>query len=213
MPSGKEILNFMIAESQPYGFEYVRDMQPIRVSVDRRVIYTNEEFLTEVIRKLAKAGLDWKQIMRKNTKHEKTREKYLKWTLKWLVGATDHGWLASFLTDVVIDKIHFANDKDFQKWLCLDSRHVYKDTAKRLEKRFPILSSRPHSLYTQATYWVSIEAITLEEAVSLHSERADYIMELSQLFDQIKSEDDLSWAYSKALKIFFTSFGSVRDQN
>jgi len=196
----------MIKESQPHKFEYVWDMQPIRVSVDRRVIYVSEEFLIKVIKKLPRAGLDWKQIMRKNIKHEKAHEKYLKWNLKWRVGATEHGWLASFLTDVIIDKIHFANDKDFQKWLCLDSRHVYEDTTRRLQKRFPTLSSRPHFLYTQAAYWTSIGAITLEEAVSLYPEQAVYIMELSRLFDEIKSEDDLEWAYARALKIYLANF-------
>lgn len=208
-PSQKEIFDFMIEESRPFGFEYVRDMQPIRVSVDRRAIYVNEEFLIKVIGKLARAGLDWKQIMRKNIKHEKAHERYLKWNVGWGVSATEHGWLASYLTDIVIDKIHFANDKVFQRWLHLDSRHVYEDTARELWKRFPSLSSRPHFLYNQAAYWTSTGAITLEEAVDLYPERACYIMEMSHLFDGIKSEEDLKWAYSKALRIYFASFGST----
>ena len=213
IPSREEIFNFMDSESRPYKFEYVREMQPIRVSADRRVIYVNEEFLIKVISKLVRVGLDWKQIMRKNIKHEKAHERYLKWNLRWGVNATEYGWLASYLTDIVIDKIHFANDEDYQNWLHLDSRHVYKDTARELYKRFPTLCSRPHFLYNQAAYWVSIEAITLVEAVDLYPEKACYIMEMSQLFNMIKSEEDLKMAYSKALRIYLASFGDARSQN
>lgn len=209
MPSQKEIFDFLVEESHPYRFEFVPDMQPMRVSVEERIIYANADFMVKVVGKIVGAGLDWKQIMKKNIKHEKTHERYLKWNVKWGVGATAHGWLASFLTDIVIDRIHFRCDKDFQKWLHLDSRHVYEDTARRLEKRFPNLSSRPHFLYTQAAYWISIKAITLEEAVSLYPERVLYIMELSQLFDEIKSEGDLEWAYPKALRIYFANFKTL----
>jgi len=205
-PSRKEIFDFMIGESRPYGFEYVRDMQPIRVSVDRRAIYVNEEFLIKVIRKLARAGLDWKQVMRKNIKHEKAHERYLKWNLRWGVSATEHGWLASYLTDIVIDKMHFASDKDFQKWLILDSRHVYEDTAGELWKRFPTLSSRPHFLYNQAAYWVAIGAITLDEAADAYPEKADYITEMFQLFNKIEREEDLEWAFPKAKEIYRDHF-------
>jgi hypothetical protein len=206
-PSRKEIFDFMIREAQPYRFEYVERMEPLRVNVERKTIYVNEKVLINVIRDLTRAGHDWKEIMRKNIKHEKAHEKYFKWNLKWGVGGTQHGWLASYLTDIVIDRIHFADDMNYQKWLLQDSRQAYKDIGKELWKLFPALLSRPHFLYNQAAYWIAIRAITLEEAVDIYPEKVNYIIDMSRLFDSIKSEEDLEWAYSKALRIYLGSFG------
>jgi hypothetical protein len=209
-PSRKEIFDFMIREAQPYRFEYVEHMEPLRVNVERKTIYVNEKVLISVIKELTRAGLDWKEIMRKNIKHEKAHEKYFKWNLKWRVGGAEHGWLASYLTDIAIDRIHFANDKNYQKWLLQDSRQAYKDIGKELRKLFPTLSSRPHFLYNQAAYWIAIRAITLEEAVDIYPEKANYVTDMSRLFDSIKSEEDLEWAYSKALRIYLGSFGDAQ---
>jgi hypothetical protein len=196
----------MSAQSYPYKFEYVKDMQPLRVSVERKVIYVNEDALMEVIRKLVRNGLDWKQVMKKNIRHEKAHEKYFKWNLKWGVGARQYGWLASYLTDIVIDKLHFGNDSDHQKWLIADSRHAFKDIKKDLSTTFRTLESRPHFLYNQAAYWITIGAITLDEAVSLYAEKTIYIMEMSQLFSKIKKEEDLDWAFAQARIIYFENF-------
>ncbi len=210
MPSRKEIFDFMIREAQPYRFEYVERMEPLRVNVERKTIYVNEKVLIDVIKGLTRAGLDWNEIMRKNIKHEKAHEKYFKWNLKWKVGGAEHGWLASYLTDIVIDRIHFADDMNYQEWLLQDSRQAYKDIGKELWKLFPALRLRPHFLYNQAAYWIAIRAITLEEAVDIYPEKTNYIIDMSRLFESIKSEEDLEWAYSKALRIYLGSFGDAQ---
>jgi hypothetical protein len=196
----------MIREAYPYRFEYVKDMQPLRVSIERRVIYVNEEVLMSVVEDLVKAGLDWKEVMRKNLQHEKAHEKFFKWNRKWGVGAQDYGWLASYLTDIVIDKIHFAKDSNYRKWLLADSRHAFKSISKEIWDLFPTVASRAHFLYNQAAYWVAIGAITLDEAADLYPEKADYITEMSQLFNKIKNEEDLEWAFPKAKEIYLKHF-------
>jgi len=55
--------------------------------------------------------------MRKNLQHERAHEKFFKWNLKWAaLGGTaeSYGWLASYLTDIVIDKIYYAKDGNYQ---------------------------------------------------------------------------------------------------
>jgi len=192
----------MSKESKPYKFEYVKDPQPLRVSIDRKTIYVNREVLMNVIKGLVKAGLDWKGIMRKNLTHEKAHEQYYKWNLKWGVAATEYGWLASYLTDIVIDKIHLKDNARYQKWLLADSRHAFETTRKDIWSLFPTVAMRPHFLYNQAAYWVTIGAITLDEATNLYPERADYIIEMSELFKRIKSEEDLEWAFPEAKGIY-----------
>jgi DNA repair photolyase len=108
---------------------------------------------------------------------------------------------------IVIDKIYYANDSQYQKWLVADSRHAFNVTKRDLWKLFPNLHNRPPFLYNQAAYWVAIGAITLEEAIGLYPEKADYIIELSQLFQKIKSEKDLEWAFPQAKALFFKHFG------
>ena len=63
---------------------------------------------------------------------------------------------------------------------------------KDLSNDFPDPASRPHFLYNQAAYWVAIDAITLDEALDLYPEKADYILELSLLFKKIKKEHVVS---------------------
>jgi hypothetical protein len=210
MPSREEIFEFMSRESQPYKFEYVEEVQPLRVNVEKKVIYVNEEVLLSVVRELINDGLDWKEIMRKNLKHEKAHEKFYEWNLKWALSGyrtESYGWLTSYLTDIVIDKIYYANDSHYQKWLIADSRHAFKVTKRDLWKLFPNPNNRPPFLYNQAAYWIAIGAITLEEAAEAYPEKADYIAELSQLFKRIESEKDLEWAFPQAKALFFKHFG------
>ena len=210
MPSRKEVFKFMTKESQPYKFEYVKEKQPLRVNVGKKVIYVNEQVLLSVIKDIINAGLDWKEVMRKNLKHEKAHEKFFEWNLKWASSggrAESYGWLASYLTDIVIDKLYYANDSQYQKWLIADSRHAFNITKRDLWELFPNPHNRPPFLYNQAAYWVAIGAITLEEATELYPEKADYIIELSQLFSRIKSEKDLEWAFPQAKALFFKHFG------
>jgi len=201
-PSRKEVVQFMVEEACPYRFEYVKDSQPLRVSIERKTIYVNEDVLMNVVEDLVKAGLDWKEVMRKNLQHEKAHEKFFKWNRKWGVGAEYYGWLASYLTDIVIDKIYFAKDNNYQKWLLADSRHAFESISKEIWSLFPTVTSRPHFLYNQAAYWVAMGAVTSDEASDLYPEKADYITEISQLFNDIKSEEDLEWVFPEAKRIY-----------
>ena len=207
IPSRKQVFDFVIAQSHPYRFEYVKDMQPLRVSVERKVIYVNEKVLMDVIRRLVRDRLDWKEIMRKNIQHEKAHEIFFKWNIKWGAGATDYGWLPSYLTDIVIDRIYFAKDARYQKALIADSRHAFKEIKNDIWNIFPTVSSRAHFLYNQAAYWVTIGAITLDEAADLYPEKIDYLVEMSKLFSKIRNEDDLEWAFPQAKMIYFRSLG------
>jgi len=206
IPSPKEVWKFMVKESKPYTFEFAKDIQPLRVNVERKIIYVNKKVLMNVIADLVKHDLDWKEIMRKNLLHEKAHEKYQKWIYKWRVGAADYGWLASYLVDIVIDKIQFKDDERYQKWLLIDSRHAFEDIKRDIWKLFPRVSDRPHFLYNQAAYWVATGAMTLDEVADLYPEKADYIVEMSQLFSRIKSENDLEWAFPQAKRIYFKNF-------
>jgi hypothetical protein len=208
-PSDNELWKFMRKQSKPYKFEFARDIQPLRVSVERKIIYINKEVLTTVIAELVKHGLDWKEIMRKNLLHEKTHEKYQKWIYKWGVGAVSYGWLPSYLIDIVIDKIHFKDDERYQKWLLADSRHAFKDIKKNLRKLFPRVPDRPHFLYNQAACWVATDAVTLDEVANLYPEKADYIVQMSRLFDRIKNEQDLEWAFPQAKRFYLENFKKV----
>ena len=67
---------------------------------------------------------------------------------------------------------------------------------------------RPHFLYNQAAYWVTIGAITLDEATNLYPEMADYIVEIAELFKKIKSEQDLEWVFPKAKGIYLKRIAS-----
>jgi hypothetical protein len=209
IPSRKQVLDFVIAQSQPYRFEYVKDIQPLRVSVERKVIYVNEKVLMDVISGLVKAGLDWKEIMWKNIQHEKAHETFFKWNIKWGASATNYGWLPSYLTDVVIDRIYFAKDARYQKALIADCRHAFKEIKHDIWNIFPTVSSRAHFLYNQAAYWVTICAITLDEAAELYPEKIDYIVQMSQLFSKISNENDLEWAFPQAKVIYIKSFGKT----
>lgn len=208
MPSKKEVWKFMFKESKPYKFEYVKEIQPLRVSIERKTVYVNEDVLIKVIRRLVETGLDWKKIMRKNLMHEKAHKRYFKWNQRWGVAASKYGWLASYLTDIIIDKIHFGDNAWYQKWLLADSRHAFETMRKDIWDIFPTVASRPDVLYTQASYWVAMGAITLDEAANLYSEKADYIVELSEMFKKIKSEQDLEWAFPKAKRIYLKRFSS-----
>jgi len=196
----------MVREAYPYKFKYVTDVQPLRVNVQNRVIYVNEEVLMNVVRDLVEAGLDWREIMSKNLRHEKAHEKFFKWNVKWGVGAEEYGWLTSYLTDIVIDKIYFANDGEYQRSLLADCRHAFEKTQRGLLRLFPIVSLRPHFLYNQAAYWIAVGAVKLEEAVKLYPERADYIMRMADLFSRIKCEEDLEWAFPEAKRIYLKEF-------
>lgn len=209
MPSRKEIFKFMVREARPFKFEYVKDNQPLRVSVERRTIYINENVLLTTIKQLVEAGLNWKEVMRKNLQHEKAHEKFFKWNLKWAAsgaGAESYGWLASYLTDYVIDRIYYAKDENYQKWLLADSRHTFESLRKEIWDLFPTVDLRPHFLYNQAAYWVAIGAITLDEALKLYPEKTTYIMELLQLLKRIKSEQDLEWAFTEAKRLYLKHF-------
>lgn len=202
IPSEEEVLEFMREESKPYRFEYAEDVQPLRISIERKTIYVNEDVLMNAIRSLVEDNLDWKEIMRKNLMHEKAHERYNKWNLRWNVPATKYGWLISFLIDAVIDNVHFKDNVRYQKWLRLDSRRAFKTVKNRLWNRFPLVAARPHSLYNQAAYWIAIGAITLDEAIDLYPEKADYIVEMSELFKRIKCEEDLEQAFLEAKRIY-----------
>jgi hypothetical protein len=206
VPSRKEVSQFMVQESHPYRFEYVKDIQPLRVSIERKTIYVNEDVMMDVVEELVKATIDWKEVMRKNLLHEKAHEKFFKWNRKWGVAAEDCGWLASYLTDIVIDKIHFAENSNYRKWLLADSRHAFESISKEIWNLFPTVTSRARFLYNQAAYWVSIGAITVDEAADLYAEKADYIVEMLQLFNKIKTEEDLEWAFPKAKEIYTKHF-------
>ena len=208
VPSHEEVWAFLSQESKPYKFEYVKAVQPLRISIERKTIYVNKRVLMNSIRSLVADGLDWKEIMRKDLMHEKAHELYFKWNVKWNIPAIKYGWLTSFLIDFVIDKVHFRENARYQKLLLLDSCRAFKTMKNHLWNRFPLIDTRPHSLYNQAAYWVAIGATRLSEAVDLYPEKADYIVELSELFRQIKSEKDLGWAFLHAKKIYFEMIAS-----
>jgi len=201
-PSHEEVRRFMTEESKPYRFEFVKEVQPLRISIERRVIYVNKEVLMKVIKDTVKAGLDWKEVMRTTLKHEKAHERFHKWILKWMVPVAEYGWIPSFLIDIIIDKIHFKDDVRYQRWLRAEARRAFETTQRDIWSLFPEVAMRPHFLYNQAAYWVAMGAITLEEATDLYPEKIDYIVEMSQLFKKIKSEEDLEWAFPKAKRIY-----------
>lgn len=209
IPSPKQVLDFVIAQSRPYAFEYVESMQPLRVSVERKVIYVNEKVLMDVIKGFVKDRLDWKEIMRKSIQHEKAHEMFFKWNIKWGASATNCGWLPSYLTDIVIDRIYFAKDVRYQKALIADSRHAFKEIKNDIWSIFPTVPSRAHFLYNQAAYWITIGAVTLDEAADLYPEKIDYVAEMTQVFSRIRSENDLEWAFPQARIIYFRSFGKA----
>ena len=192
----------MNKESKPFKFQYVKEIQPLRINIEEKTIYANSKVLLNAIRSLVNSGLDWKEIMRYNLLHEKAHEKFYKWNRKWKASAADYGWLPSFIIDVVIDRIHLRDNNNYQKWILLDYKQAFKNIRTRLWKGFPIIAMRPMSLYNQAAYWVALEVISLDEATDLYPEMADYITELSQLFRRIESEEDLEWAYPAARRLF-----------
>lgn len=202
MPTQNEVFKFMSEESIPFAFEYVEEIQPLRISIERKTIYINKKVLLNTIRNFVKAGLDWKEVMRKNLMHEKAHEKYYKWNCKWKAPGADYGWLASFLIDIVIDRICFKDNEEYQKWLLLDYRQAFRSIRKRIWKQFPLVDIRPKSLYNQAAYWVALGVISLDEAADLYPEKADYIAELSELFRRIEVEEDLEWAFPEAKRIY-----------
>jgi len=202
IPSQEEVLEFMSKESEPYKFEYTEDVQPLRISIEKKTIYVNRNVLMNAIRSLIEAGLDWKEVMRKNLMHEKAHERYYEWNLRWNIPAVKYGWLTSFLIDAVIDKAYSKNNVNYKKWLLLDSRRAFETMKSHIWTRFPLVAMRPLSLYNQAAYWVSIGAVSLDEAADLYPEKADYIVEISELFKRIESEEDLEWAFPEAQRIF-----------
>jgi hypothetical protein len=203
IPSPNEILEFMKKESRPYEFEFVPEMQPLRISIERKTIYVNQKVLTSTIENIIDQGLDWKEVMRYSILHEKSHDVFYKWNLKWNVSAIDYGWLASFLIDIVIDKIHLKDKAEYQKWISLDYRLAYKRIKKSLWEKFPIVDQRPLMLYNQAACWVALGIISFEEAADLYPENITYIMELSELFTRIQKESDLEWAFPEAKKVYF----------
>ena len=210
MPSRTEVLEFMTRESRPYTFEYSKDMQPLRVSIERKTIYVNANVLMDVIRGLIKSNLDWKEIMRKNLLHEKAHENFFKWNKKWNVAAKEYGWLPSYLTDIVIDKIFYAKNATYQKWLLADSRHAFENIKKEIWSLFRTIDERPHFLYNQAAYWVAMGAVTLDEVTNLYPERADYVFQISELFKRIESEQDLEWAFPEAKSVYLKGIAMAR---
>jgi len=202
MPSPKEVFKFMVENAKPYRFEFVEEIQPLRVNVAEKKIYVNREVLMDVIKDLLEAGLDWKEVMKKNLMHEKAHELYQKYAEKWGVEASDYGWLPSFLIDVMIDRVHLGKDQWYQKWLIADSRHSFRKTT----EIFKDPKSRPQFVYNQAAYWIAIGAITEEEAISAYPEKAKYIMELSDLMKRIRSEKDLDEIFLKAKKLYLENF-------
>lgn len=206
LPSRKEAFKFMAQEASPYKFEYAKDVQPLRVSVDRKVIYINEKTLMNLIKDLVNDNLDWKEVMKRKLRHEKAHEKFFKWNQEWGVGGKEYGWLASYLTDIVIDRIYFAKDANYRRWLLADSRHGFKGISKEIWRIFPVVDSRAHFLYNQAAYWIAIGAITLGEAIELYPEKTLYVTEMSQLLNKIKNEEDLEWAFPRAKKMYIENF-------
>jgi hypothetical protein len=47
--------------------------------------------------------------------------------------------------------------------------------------------------------------ITIEEATDLYPKKANYIIEISRLYSNIKGEKDLEWAFAKACSILTNS--------
>jgi len=208
LPSEEEILEFMRKESDPYTFELTEELEPLRVNIENRTIYINKDVLISEVRRMAEAGINWKLVWRKNLQHEKAHEQYQEWKSKFCTSATEYGWLLNYLIDFVIDSIHFKNDVWYRKWLLVDARYAYEKMKKDLSNDFPDPASRPHFLYNQAAYWVAIDAITLDEALDLYPEKADYILELSLLFKKIKKEQDLEWAFTEAKRLYLKHFPS-----
>ena len=202
IPSSEQILEFMKKESRPYEFEYVSEMQPLRISIERKTIYVNRKVLIYSIKNLVKHGLDWKEVMRYNILHEKSHEIFYKWNLKWNVPAVDYDWLTSFLIDVVIDKVHLKNHHEYQKWISLDYRSSFQSTKEYLWQKFPIIDQRPIILYNQAACWVALGVISIDEAADLYPEKITYIIDLSELFRRIEKENDLEWAFPEAKRIY-----------
>jgi len=48
----------------------------------------------------------------------------------------------------------------------------------------------------------------LDEAANLYPERTDYIVEMSELFRRIKSEQDLDWAFLEAKRLYLKTMVS-----
>jgi hypothetical protein len=206
MPTESKILEFMRKESKPYKFELIEEPEPLRVNIENKIIYINKNILLNEIKRMAEKGINWKEVWRKNLQHEKAHEKYSEWKSKLAASATEYGWLLNYLVDLVIDKIHFKDNNRYRKWLLIDARYAYETMKKNLSREFPNFETRPQFFYNQAAYWVAIGAVTLEEAIELYPEKANYIAELAQLFRKIKSEHDLEWAFPRAKTLFLKHF-------
>lgn len=62
LPSEKEVLKFMRRESKPYKFEFAKDIQPLRVNVERKIIYVNKDVLMNEIMRQTDQAIEDKQI-------------------------------------------------------------------------------------------------------------------------------------------------------
>jgi hypothetical protein len=206
IPAQSEILEFMRRESRPYKFELTEELEPLRVNIENKTIYINKDILLNEVKRMVEAGINWRGIWRKNFQHEKAHEKYSEWKSKLASSATEYGWLLNYLVDLVIDKIHFKDNSRYRKWLLIDARYAYETMKKNLSREFPNFETRPQFFYNQAAYWIAIGAVTLEEAIELYPEKANYIAELAQLFRKIKSEQDLEWAFIGAKNLFLKHF-------
>lgn len=205
MPSEKEVLEFMIEETKPYEFRYVKG-HPLRVDIKNKIVFVDQDTLMMGIQQQIKDGFDWKQVMKQQILHEKTHEEYIKWEYKWCVSSAQYGGLSNILQDIVIDKIHFADNKSYQEIMIEHSRAAYRLIIREIPNIFPSVDSIPHVFYNQAASWVALGVITVKEAADLYPEKADYIVEMSHLFGKIKTEDDLEWAFRQAKMIFLKHF-------
>lgn len=215
MPSEEEVTRFLIAESKPYEFKFVRE-QPLRVDNKNRIIFVDKDVLIKGVEHDIAQGFDWKQVISQVIKHEKAHALFGRWEYKWGVGSMDLGGIPNVLQDLMIDKMHFANDKTYQRTLANTSRDAYKMTVKMIHRIFESIDDIPHVFYNQAAYWATLGIITLKEAADLYPERSAYLVEIIQLFSKIKKEDDLEWAFPRARSIYLQHFkcldpGKTRD--
>jgi hypothetical protein len=206
VPSEKEVLDFVRSEAKPYKFAYTVEPQPLRVSSEQGIIFVNKGVLIDSITLTVKGGLDWKENLRIMIMHEKAHEKFSHWEYEWGVGSMDYGGLPNVLQDLLIDKIHFAEDKAYQKVWLENSRLAYHNTLDLIRDLFPTTDEIPHMLYNQAAYWITLGAISIDEAASLYPEKADYVVQISHLLNKIKCEKDLEWAWPEAKRIYLRNF-------
>jgi len=213
VPSISELRAFMERAVAPLRFEH-RPGQPLKVSVEERVIYIDLYVLQEAVAGWIKHGWDWREQLDANIKHEKAHFKvhpYMATGLGKLdpkqirearITREELTSLMSFLADYVIDHIYYGGDAEYQRIMRRDMVVTYEEYAKmtRYERR-EMLRLIGFSPYHAVAYYLAIGVIGWERIRKDFAEQRTFIREYADLMRGIKADRDLVDAIPKAVEI------------